>query len=120
MRDSEQRYNGKGVTNAVANVNKFSDTELIEEIDILNLINFDKKLCKCDGTQLKENLGGNATTALSFVAYRQEQKLANKELFQHFYKTYFATKKDKKSVVLQFAHTYGEYFKWRKTRRWQS
>lgn len=94
LRDGEARYGGKGVTHAVANVNKFSDTEFLEEIDILNLINFDKKLCKRDGTQLKEKLGGNATTALSFAAASAGAKLADKQLFQHFCKTYFSKNKD--------------------------
>lgn len=94
LRDGTERYNGKGVMQAVKNVNKFSNTHFLEEIDILNLINFDKKLCKFDGTPLKKNLGGNATTALSFCAASLGANLAEKQLFQHLFQIYFLNDKD--------------------------
>ena len=94
LRDGKYRYNGKGVRLAVNNVDKFSNTQLLQESDIYDLIKFDKKLCKCDGTQLKENLGGNATTAMSFAVASAGAQFLDKQLFQHFCKTYFWNKTD--------------------------
>ena len=100
LRDGESRYSGKGVNKAVGNIKKFSDTEFLQETDIFNLVKFDKRLCKCDGTQLKENIGGNASTALSFA--RQPSagaKILDKQLFQHFYKNYFSKNENEELQV---------------------
>ena len=90
LRDDGDVYNGKGVLIAVNNVEKFSKFNFLKESDITDLTKFDKELCRFDGTVLKENMGGNATTALSFAAAAGGAKLEDKELFQHFRNLYFS------------------------------
>ena len=46
-----------------------------------NQIKFDKELCRYDGTTLKENLGGNTTTAISFAIASASAKINKKEFF---------------------------------------
>ena len=50
LRDKDSRYNGKGVQQAVKNVNHFSMTNYFNHSDITDLQKFDSLLCKCDGT----------------------------------------------------------------------
>jgi len=67
MRDGdENRYMGKGVTNAVNNIrNKIRDELIGEYVEEQNLI--DQKLIDLDGTENKANLGANAILGVSLA-----------------------------------------------------
>lgn len=67
LRDGEVgRYLGKGVRNAVENVNKKIAPKLIG-LDVLDQLLIDKTLIDLDGTPNKSNLGANALLAVSLA-----------------------------------------------------
>lgn len=61
------RYGGKGVMSAVAGVNEILDTAL-RGVDAAQPGAADSAILAADGTQNKENLGSNATLAVSLAA----------------------------------------------------
>jgi len=67
LRDGDKnRYNGKGVSRAVANVNgEISDA--IIGMDVRNQEGIDRKMIELDGTVSKERLGANALLAASLA-----------------------------------------------------
>ncbi len=68
LRDGDpQRYNGKGVTRAVANVNG----ELLAALrghEVADQAGIDQKMIELDGTPNKERLGANAILGISMAA----------------------------------------------------
>jgi enolase len=88
LRDKDDKYLGKGVQKSVLNVKKFNSSLYLDIEFIQNQIKFDKELCRYDGTTLKENLGGNTTTAISFAIASASAKINKKELFIHFKETF--------------------------------
>src|SRR5688572_22787521 len=60
------RYLGKGVTKAVANINKSIAKEL-EGKDALDQLDVDKTMIALDGTKNKAKLGANAILAVSLA-----------------------------------------------------
>ena len=95
LRDKESKiYLGKGVNKCVSNVSKFNSSLYISEELLHDQIRFDKEICKIDGTNLKHNLGGNTTTALSFAAASASSNLNNIQLFQHLKNVYNNKKTD--------------------------
>ncbi len=82
LRDSvKDRYLGKGVTKAVANVNK-SIAKIIEGQDALDQVGIDKAMIALDGTKNKAKLGANAILAVSLAT----AKAAASQLGQPLYK----------------------------------
>ena len=70
LRDGDKlRYLGKGVQNAVRNVNEKITYE-IEGLDALDQTLIDKKMIEMDGTENKSNLGANAILAVSLATVR--------------------------------------------------
>src|SRR5699024_5879944 len=69
LRDNEEAYLGKGVLEAVANVNDAINNEL-KGIQVFDQIGIDKAMLEFDGTENKSNLGANATLAVSLVCAR--------------------------------------------------
>ena len=69
LRDGDKRYLGKGVGKAVENVRTLVDKRL-RGMDVRRLEDIDMAMIELDGTPNKSNLGGNATTAVSFAAAR--------------------------------------------------
>src|SRR3989338_5909401 len=70
LRDKdEQRYGGKGVLDAVRNVNEVIGPRL-EGLDATDQIGIDEQLLELDGTPNKSNLGANALLAVSLAAAR--------------------------------------------------
>jgi enolase len=70
LRDGDKlRYLGKGVQNAVRNVNEKITYE-IEGLDALDQTLIDKKMIEMDGTENKSNLGANAILAVSLATAR--------------------------------------------------
>ncbi len=67
LRDNdENRYLGKGVTQAVDNVNK-KIAKKLEGMNVYDQLNIDKTLIELDGTPNKEKLGANATLGVSIA-----------------------------------------------------
>jgi enolase 1/2/3 len=63
LRDGDKnRFGGKGVTKAVANVNR-RFAPLLKGMDARDQANIDRKLIELDGTPTKKNLDTNATLA---------------------------------------------------------
>ena len=81
LRDKDSpRYGGKGTQMAVANVNN-KISPALKDLSFADLYQLDSTIWKCDGTDLKENLGGNATTATSFALVEAAAKLQEEPLF---------------------------------------
>lgn len=78
LRDGDDRYNGKGVLQAVRNVNEIIGPKLIEsEISALEQRAVDNFMLDLDGTPLKSNLGANAILGVSLgVAKAAANELA--------------------------------------------
>lgn len=69
LRDGENRYHGKGVKQAVENVNTvLAETVMFE--NALNQKNIDRLLCEADGTENKGKLGANAILGVSLATAR--------------------------------------------------
>jgi enolase len=67
LRDEDQsQYNGKGVMQAVENVNEIIAKELIDH-DASNQVEIDKLLIDMDGTETKKKLGANAILGVSLA-----------------------------------------------------
>ena len=67
LRDgNKNRYLGKGVKNAVQNINELIKKEVIDK-NFENYKVFDKELLSLDGTENKSNFGANATLAASLA-----------------------------------------------------
>lgn len=65
LRDEDQaRYEGKGVLNAVKNVNTLLN-QALTGMDVLNPDLIDKKILELDGTENKEKLGANVALSVS-------------------------------------------------------
>lgn len=82
LRDKNpKRYEGKGVLQAVSNVNTIIRPALIgKKADQLSVDNY---LIKLDGTENKSNLGANAILAVSLACLKCLAKANNKELFEY-------------------------------------
>jgi enolase len=83
MRDGDaKRYLGKGVLNAVANVNEKIAGAIIE-MDALNQIEIDNVLLQLDGTPNKSKLGANAILAVSLACARAAAETLNIPLYRY-------------------------------------
>ncbi|MFH4242674.1 phosphopyruvate hydratase, partial [Acinetobacter baumannii] len=70
LRDGDElRYGGKGVLNAVANVNEKISPEL-QGLDALDQTLIDETMLALDATANKSNLGANAILAVSLATAR--------------------------------------------------
>lgn len=81
LRDKDKRFFGKGVLNAVKNVNRVIAPKLVGSRSS-NIRSIDNKLIELDGTDNKKNLGANATLAVSLALAKANAK----ELGLPFYK----------------------------------
>lgn len=82
LRDGGKRYLGKGVQNAVANVNT-TIAKAIVGMEVENQEEIDKKMIELDGTENKSRLGGNAIVAVSMAVLRCAANSKGKELYEH-------------------------------------
>ncbi len=82
LRDGGKRYMGKGVENAVNNINnKISDA--LVGVNVLNQRQIDKIMCDLDGTANKENLGANAILAVSLACAKAAAASCGVGLYQY-------------------------------------
>ncbi len=83
LRDGdEERFHGKGVKEAVENVNSTIAPELIG-FDARDQIMVDEIMLELDGTDKKENLGANAILGVSMAVARAASLAANTYLFKY-------------------------------------
>ncbi|MDZ7331011.1 MAG: phosphopyruvate hydratase [candidate division KSB1 bacterium] len=83
LRDGDKsRYLGKGVTQAVNNVNEIIAEEIIGE-DATEQIVIDKILVELDGTENKSKLGANAILAVSLAVAKAAAAAVNLPLYQY-------------------------------------
>lgn len=83
MRDnSPHRYSGKGVLNAVTNVNEVIAPEIIG-FDAMDQAGLDRTMIDIDGTENKSRLGANAILGVSMAAARAAANAAGISLFRH-------------------------------------
>ena len=83
MRDGDKnRFNGKGVLNAVNNVNTFLRDNLIG-MDVTKQKEIDYKMLELDGTKTKSKLGANAILGVSMACLKTAAKACGKELYEY-------------------------------------
>ena len=83
LRDNDKsRYNGKGVLNAVNNVNGEINKTLIGT-DVREQTKIDNSMINLDGTQNKSRLGANAILGVSLASARAASTANNIPLYQH-------------------------------------
>ena len=83
LRDGDkQRYLGKGVKKAVANVNGELKTALLGR-DVTDQSGLDEVMLKLDGTDNKSRLGANALLAISLAAGHAAAKSQGQSLFRY-------------------------------------
>ena len=83
LRDGDkQRYLGKGVKKAVANVNGELKTALLGR-DVTDQAGLDEVMLKLDGTDNKSRLGANALLAISLAAGHAAAKSQGQSLFRY-------------------------------------
>ena len=87
LRDSEERYAGKGVFKAIENINNVL-APLIVGKDPCHQNEIDNILISCDGTVDKSKMGANAILAVSLAVAMVASKLKQKPLYEHFAEIY--------------------------------
>jgi enolase len=83
LRDGDKsRYLGKGVTNAVSNVNE-SIAKALRDVDPSNQKDLDELLIQLDGTPNKSKLGANAILGVSLAAAKAAAAGAGQPLYRY-------------------------------------
>lgn len=83
LRDGDKsKYLGKGVTQAVKNVNEIILPE-VKDWDIFDQEGLDQKLIELDGTENKGNLGANAILGVSLAVAHLAAKEKNLDLYAY-------------------------------------
>ena len=83
LRDNDpKRYNGKGVLQAVKNVNEKIFPKL-KGMDALNQKLIDQTMIELDGTESKTNLGANAMLGVSLAVLKVGAKFKKEELYAY-------------------------------------
>ena len=83
LRDGDKnRYLGKGVLNAVKNVNEIISPEM-EGMNAFNQAEIDRKLIQIDGTENKGKLGANATLGVSLAVAKAAANSLGMELYNY-------------------------------------
>ncbi len=82
LRDGGKKYHGKGVVNAVNNVNNIITRDVIG-LSVFEQNKIDKLMISIDGTENKSRLGANATLGVSLAVAKAAAKEKNISLFQY-------------------------------------
>ena len=82
LRDGGTRYNGKGVLQAVNNVNG-SLRELVIGMDVLNQKEIDYAMIDFDGTETKSRYGANAILGISMAVLKAGALYSNVPLYEY-------------------------------------
>ena len=87
LRDGNKAYHGKGVLNAVSNINKKLSSLVIGK-DPGDQIEIDKILIEFDGTSDKSAIGANAILAVSLATAKAASIMQKIPLYKHFSNIY--------------------------------
>lgn len=83
LRDGDKtKYLGKGVLNAVSNVNTTLN-DILVGTSVLDQISIDRKMIEVDATKNKSNIGANAILGVSLAAAKAAAIESNQELYQY-------------------------------------
>jgi len=83
LRDKDpKRYLGKGVLNAVKNVNEVIAPEVVG-MEAREQVAIDQTMLELDGTETKSKLGANAILAVSLAVCKAAAQVSNLPLFQY-------------------------------------
>ena len=82
MRDNDERYDGKGVQNAVSNINEIIGPKLLGT-DASAQREIDAEILSLDGTENKERLGANALLGVSLAVSKAAADDKNMPLYQY-------------------------------------
>lgn len=82
LRDGGTAFNGKGVAQAVKNVND-EIAPALADMDVEDQTTLDQKMIELDGTENKGRLGANATLAVSLAAAKAAAVSKGQPLFQY-------------------------------------
>ncbi|MGF1601714.1 MAG: phosphopyruvate hydratase [Thermosynechococcaceae cyanobacterium] len=83
LRDGDgDRYGGKGVLKAVANIKDEIEPELLG-LDALNQVLLDQTMIALDGSTNKSSLGANAILAVSLAAAKAGAEVMNQPLYRY-------------------------------------
>ncbi|MCT4685940.1 phosphopyruvate hydratase [Vallitalea sp.] len=82
LRDGGDRYMGKGVENAIDNVNNIIAEEIIG-MNALDQVKIDQKLIELDGTNNKGKLGANAILGVSMAVAKAAAEAVGMSLYQY-------------------------------------
>jgi len=82
MRDGGSRYNGKGVLDAIHNINTILRNKLIG-MDVADQKALDYVMIELDGTSTKSRLGANAILGISMAALKASAINEGKELYEY-------------------------------------
>lgn len=85
LRDNDERYFGKGVLKAVKNVNTIIKTALVG-LMVENQKEIDETMIALDGTENKENLGGNAIVGVSVACLKAAAMDSELEIYEYLNK----------------------------------
>ena len=80
--DDKKRYLGKGVLNAVKNVNEVIAPELLG-MDVTDQLHIDRRMLELDGTATKSNLGANALLAVSLASAKAAATYVGLPLYRY-------------------------------------
>ena len=80
--DAKDRYLGKGVSQAVANIQK-TIAPALQGVDALDQLEVDRVMLDLDGTTGKQKLGANAILAVSLAAAKAAATHLNQPLFRY-------------------------------------
>jgi enolase len=80
--DDKHRYLGKGVQNAVKNVNEVIAPEMIG-MDVTDQVAIDRRMLDLDGTATKSKLGANALLAVSLASAKAAATYVGLPLFRY-------------------------------------
>lgn len=87
IRDGEDRYRGKGVLEAIRNIEK-TITPNLKDIEINSQRQVDEILISIDGTKDKSNLGANAILPISMAICRALASAKNTPLYRYIDEIY--------------------------------
>ncbi|VVB76312.1 Enolase [Candidatus Tiddalikarchaeum anstoanum] len=82
LRDNAKAFNGKGVMNAIRNINTVISKELLN-MDVTEQELIDSAMISLDGTPNKSKLGANAILSVSMAAARCAASFKNQELYRY-------------------------------------
>lgn len=86
-RDEKDRYDGKGVNKAIANVN-VDIKDIVAGHSVTEQMHLDRMMIAYDGTENKSRLGANAMLSVSMASARAGAEMSGLPLFQYLGGTY--------------------------------